>query len=366
MVIEKIPSICFSSEFGDIIISGVTTSLVAQFSISGELILKETYYPDASGIVTIRDIGKVLNAYFNIEDFDLSDSNYSTVLTLGSMFTEGTDSVSKSTTVYYCTAETGIDLNSDEKYVFLTRYTYKKTAIDRKEFISYYMNGQTIYLGIAYLYNNTAKYLIIVWQTPATNLKVRAVDASLKAISTILNSRTGLTIPVDSIIYYDVIAKVNDLPKRKLHFVNDKRNFSQKKNLVYRNCFGAPETFTCTGLDEQSIELNGEYGYVSGNYRKISTEPVISDKINTGYMNAVAAASLEDLILSDKIFLYDDNALADQIVITDIEMVKKQPSNQPISYTLTYRPAKQNHLKFNAGGAVKSRIFDSSFNYSFD
>ena len=60
IVIERHPTAALSGDFGDIVVSNINPGHLLYELISGGVtLLSETYYPDASDRVTIRDIGRV-------------------------------------------------------------------------------------------------------------------------------------------------------------------------------------------------------------------------------------------------------------------------------------------------------------------
>lgn len=362
---------CFCGDYGDITVVVAPADVLTVISVGDVAVLSETYSPDQNEQVIIRDIGEVLLSYFTNPAFDFSTS-----------FRDGSIDVAisivcndvvpltynKTQKVHYSRIKIGHDFTT--KYSkFLTRYTKKNTSATRQELVSAFSGIDRVDVAVAYILNGVAKYTKIPLSavTDCTTM-----NASLGIVTQLLNTNQALTLSTDDILYYDLYAVqiATDLTETivdKIQYKNDKRYFPHEKHFVYYNCFGVLETITFTGLENRSMELGATFGYTNRNYRKIDTTPVVSNKAYSGYIDNATAESIEDLITSDKVCLYADGVIGDEITITDIEMESKDPSNEPLSYSITYRPTKEKHLKFTrAGSSSDNRIFDSTFDYTFD
>ena len=59
MVETRFPESGLSAEYGDIVISEVSSELVISVSYSGNVVLSEKYVPDSEGKVAFKNLGKI-------------------------------------------------------------------------------------------------------------------------------------------------------------------------------------------------------------------------------------------------------------------------------------------------------------------
>ncbi|KAA6336225.1 hypothetical protein EZS27_015611 [termite gut metagenome] len=368
MAIIGIKSKLFSGDYEDILVTGVSGELPFTIEIDNKVILEETYFADSSGEVRIKGIGNIITGYFNFPVLSFSDALIDTTATCILTFIIGMP-VSYVQKILYSSIRTGINIDIGEPplCIFLTRYTKKRTSVLRNELVSFFENGQRIEIGMAYILEDKAKYTQFTFLTTSSSGNLIIKNISVPVVLSLLQSQTGITLTEEKLLFYDLYSLSDTTINDKLHIENDRRNFPSRRNLLYRNCFGVPETVTFTGADERSMELGGTYSYFSGAYRKTHTLPVPSDKINTGYIDATVADSFYDLVTSDKVFLYENGTIGDEITITDIEMTSKVPDNKPVSYTITYRPSENKNARFEKEHhPFSSKVFDKTFDSTFN
>lgn len=360
MVIDRFSIASFSEDFGDIKLSDVKDSLTFACEVDGKTVLYETYYPDADGKVFIRDIGEVLRSYFVLPVLGYTGT-VENILFWNATITGLNQIEKRASLLVYCNIPTNLKVND---YIgFFSRYSRKKTAVGRKEYLSFFENRQVISLSVAYIDNATEKLFYQAdYLAGEGNPESRIVDVSLSKILSYIATK-GISIGIDDILFYEFTSKYSN-DKYSVRYTVDKRHFSQKTNLMYRNCFGMPETITLTGLDEKTLDLGSTFAYVSGSYRKTNTTSVPIHKINTGFLSKEDVDAIEDLISSDVVYLYDENVL-EEIVITGIEVSQKIPSNRPDNYLLTYRHANKHSSKFKNKNILPG-TFDKTFDRTFD
>jgi len=142
--------------------------------------------------------------------------------------------------------------------------------------------------------------------------------------------------------------------------------FHQETHFLYFNCFGLPETITFTGQDNRKIDPGITYGYLLDNYRQIESLPIVSNQVYSGQISREVAECIEELLISDRKYLYADDRIGKEIVITEVGMEQDSASNRPISYSLTYRPAALRHLEYKRIIYDTGRVFDKTFDDTFD
>lgn len=364
MVVTGLKNSCFCADYGDIIVTGVSEMLTAVIYVNGINALEEIYYPDAGNTVTIRGIGEVLMTYFKeVEEPLLGDSKRD--LYLSTVIKLNNGEFSKEQTVFYSRISTGLDVDFSYSR-FLTRYTKKRTSYSRREIIQFYDNLQSIHFGIAYLLDGVPQFLKVEQYACKNTHAGISLDVSINTILFVLKNKSDVLVTPDDLIYYEVYSVINDNIVDEIRFINDKRHFPNEKHFLYYNSFGFTETITFTGQDKRSIELGATYAYIGGDYRKIDTLPVISNQVNSGHIGKDMADCMEDLLISAKVYTYENGSIEKEIVFTEVDMTRDSQNNHPINYTLTYRPAALRHLEYKRIIYDSKRVFDKTFDNTFD
>lgn len=363
MIVTGLKNYIYASNYGDITVSDITDSVTVILQVEGNTVLEERYYPDANNNVIIHHIGDVLLAYFTRPDnARLTDSRrklfLNVTISIGSSFSH--DQI-----VFYSTIKNDIEI--DFAFAkFLTRYQKKRTSVSRCEFLSFYDNSQSIYLGIAYLHNGEPQFFRFKWKDCGNTHEGISLDVSLLKMVGLVQSGTNHAISDADIIYYEAYSVIGEEVVSEIRFINDKRFFPQEQHMLYYNSFGLPETITFRGADKRSVDPNATYAVMQDEYRKVDSLPVIYDEVNTGYIDRVEADCIEELLISDNVYLYTTTGIDKKIVFTEVNMEKRKPDNVPISYTLTYRPAALKCLEYKSIIYNASRIFDKTFDYTFE
>lgn len=364
MVVTGLKNSCFCADYGNIIVTDVADSLSMVLSADGVSVIEEVYTPNNKKEVIIRNLGDVLQSYFGkVEETTLGNATRKLQMSVNINLNDGT-SFSHTQQVFYSTIAT--DISVDFTYApFLTRYKKKKTAVSRCELLSFYNNTQTIWLGIAYLLGGAARFdKYEFYQSTGTHEGV-SLDVSLKKIVAFLSEK-NIRINNDDLIYYEAYSVVGDIVRDETRFINDKRQFHQETHFLYYNCFGLPETITFTGQDNRKIDPGITYGYLADGYRQIDTLPVVSNQVYSGHISKEVAECIEELLISDQKYLYAAGVVGKEIVITEVALEQDSLNNRPVSYSLTYRPAALRHLEYKRIIYDSGRVFDKTFDDTFD
>lgn len=363
MIVTGLKNYIYASNYGDITVSDISDSVAVVLLVEGSTVLEERYYPDATGKAVIHNIGDVLLPYF-IQPSEVvwGDSRRKLFLNvtvqIGSSFTH-------TQTVFYSNIKNDIDIDFTFAK-FLTRYQKKKTSVSRVEFLSFYDNGQSLYVGIAYLYQGKPQFFRYKWMDCGSTHEGISLNVSIRKMKECVCSNTAHAVTESDIVYYEAYSVIGGNIISEIRYVNDKRHFPQEKHLFYYNCFGLPETITFRGADKRSVEPNATYATMRDEYRKIDTLPVIYDEVNTGYIDKVESECIEELLISDNVYLYTTVGIDKKIVFTEVDMEKRKPDNAPVSYTLTYRPAALKCLEYKSIIYNAGRLFDKTFDYTFE
>ncbi len=364
MVVSGLKNSCFCADYGSVVVSDVAGNLSIVLLADGASVLEEVYSPNKKNEVVIRNLGDVLQAYFeSVENPTLDNSTRKLQMSVTITLNDGT-SFTHNQRVFYSTISTGISV--DITYIpFLTRYKKKKTTASRRELLNMYNNRQTVWIGVAYLLNDATHFEKFEYYRCTDTHDGLSLDVSIRKVVDFLSTH-NLQLKSDDIIYYEAYAVVDGIVKDETRFVNDKRVFHQETHFLYFNCFGLPETITFTGQDNRKIDPGITYGYLLDNYRQIESLPIVSNQVYSGHISREVAECIEELLISDRKYLYADDRIGKEIVITEVGMEQDSASNRPISYSLTYRPAALRHLEYKRIIYDTGRVFDKTFDDTFD
>lgn len=364
MVVTGLKNNCFCADYGNIIVTDVVGNLSLVLTADGVTVIEEVYTPNNKKEVVIRNLGDVLQAYFGkVEIPTLDNAMRNLQMSVNISLNDGT-AFSYAQRVFYSTIATGISV--DLTYaLFLTRYKKKKTSASRCELLLFYNNIQTIWLGVAYLLDGEIHFnKYELYQCTGTHEGV-SLNVSLKKIVSFLSEK-DILVESDNLIYYEAYSVVEDVVRDEVRFINDKRQFHQETHFLYYNCFGLPETITFTGQENRKIEPGITYGYLYDGYRQIDTLPVVSNQVYSGHITKEVAGCIEELLISDQKYLYADGAVGKEIVITEVGLEQDSLNSRPVSYSLTYRPTALRHLEYKRIIYDSGRVFDKTFDDTFD
>lgn len=348
----------FTGDFPDIAINSVSGKLSLNLTVNNISVLSENYYPDSSGYVAIRDLGELLINYIDIPKLSATDNNYTlSPVDVAMTLTDTSDTKSFSFKVYY--SKCSVNFSPVAEARFFSRYKKIQTAEGRKEFISFlYTSTLTFKIGVAYMSNGKPLYkrdnIIII----ATPIDVVAVNVSPAKIASICS------VSAASILWYDLYLTDGNY-QDTIRYNVDRNNHRLTHNFLYNNVFGMPENISFTGSSELNPEITGDTVEILKNMQRIDAGYNNLQTLNTGYIDKAKYCALLDMITSPHIISYDDDNIT-EVVITDIDFQHNRPSNEPIAVTLTYRPAKKNHHSFFRSAYSSNKIFDKSFDITFN
>jgi len=353
----------FVADYEDIVFDNVTTNVSLRISVGQKLLLDEIYHPNSEKKVIISGIGDVLSQYFTFDSTQLfaqKNKDRSLIFEIRSTV----DGVVNYNTqiLYYSSVLLGVDLYDK----FLTRYQTKKTNIKRQEILSIYdFTADFIEVGVAYIKDGIPRYYRAEF---SQTLYCCTINVSLSVLPDWIDAETGYHIDANDIIYYDVYALTNESENQvvdKIQYINDKREYPHEVRLVYNNCFGVPETIAFTGITKSATALNAQFAQIKHSYSKIFTDPVATHQLYTGPLDQSGIESIEDIIRSDQVWIYQDPTTLIPITITDINMESNNRGNEPKGYSISYRLS-DNRQRFKKVDKLYNRSFDKTFDQTFD
>jgi len=354
MVEVRFPISGLSAEYGDIILSTVAADVTVGVSVGGVSILTEKYSPDSSGMVYVRDIGKLASDYFAEVALSNTAGLDGSKVVLAITLTEGATVISKSVSIYRSDVDSSATLTAEELLLKpLSRFTKKVTGIGRKEFLSFYSGG-TVKVDACFTTSTQDQMTTHDLTVHASDNNFYRYDVSPDAIAAI----AGVT--VDQLIYYNVYKDASDI----LRFTMDVRPLIPTRTLFFRNSFGAQEVFSCLGdhLSERNWER--ERGSINRMQRQVKKNMVRTFTANTGYLNAQGLEALEDLLNSDMLSIFENDQLL-PIVIMEESFKETSRVDDLVSVEFKYRLSTNYQLQYRHAPLAKSGTFDETFDQTF-
>lgn len=353
MNVARFPIEEVSADYGDIILDSVSGDVEAVITISGTEVLHEIYSPDISGMVYIRDVGSLAMMYDNVQDISLDNGLDGKFVKLDISLQEGPETFAASVNIYRCDAETGDTLAvSTLKRMPLSRVTKKITGIGRSEYISFYGDGE-IKADVVFYGNGKDDIITVtVGNITTEDGKYYRYDVSPSVIATLCS------IIESDIISYTIYKSENEY----ISFIVDKRAFLNKNTFIFRNIFGAQETFTCTGDSNSERKWTRSYGNINRKQRQISRDMAKTITVNTGYIDEETTGLIEDLLNSQNICFLEEGVLRDVSIIEESFKVTSR-KDELIAVEFKYRYSSNNQMQFRTN---KHRIFDFTFDESFN
>ena len=343
------------AEFGDIIIESNCKSVAVEISNNGDNVFSEIYTPDPEGKIYISEIGKVAMQLIQPGSFDLTNGIEGSPVVLSITITADEIVNTKEVTIYQSVVDFAGSLDVDLlKLIPLCRMTKKITGPGRTEFVSFYGTGTVsayvVKKGITQ--DVAATYTVGPMDTAD---KMYRMNVSPDVIATL----AGCTVP--DLIYYNVYKNTDCI----IRFTMDQRNYPVKRTFIFRNCFGAQESFTCIGDEESSRKWTREYGVRNNAQMQISRDQVNSIKVNTGPISLQSIEAIEDLLEADPLALLDEYGFQ-PIVILEENFSSNSRRDELKSVDFTYRFASNNQRRTTYAAFKKPRIFDPTFDDTFN
>lgn len=370
----------FCQDMGDIVVTGVDGELQVEFLIknaAGTLLnsFVETYYPDASGRITITGLSELMEAYLDgpsLADLYNPHQEYTEVdgyVMLYLRFSQDGEPVSSVSQKVYQANNRVHEYPSSYKY-FLSRFRERTVYVDQVLSVSYIYRGQTLRAGVAYMQENgrSAYRELGLNNSGMTQGKV----CVHQYIPSDLADRCG--VDEEALLYVDfelgevvnVQQDVRFVQYDKMRCTFDHGNHLERTAFVFKNLFGVPETLVMTGQNKRTSELEATFSWIGRKYKKTSTDLMTSHTVCTGYIDDATHASVKDAIRSKEVYLLDGLELADQVTVTDIDLDYTMPRTVPLAAYLTYRVSEKVQERFSRVAVREENIFDDSFDDTFE
>ena len=267
----------------------------------------------------------------------------------------GASTITKTISIYECIVDFAGSLDvALLNLIPLSRMTKKTTGPGRTEFVSFYGTGTVSAYVVKKGTTQDVATTYTVY-TMATADKIYRINVSPDVIATLAGCS------VSDLIYYNVYKDTDCI----IRFTMDQRNYPVIRTFVFRNCFGAQESFTFIGDEESSRKWTREFGVSNNNQLQISRDLVNSIKVNSGPISSQSVEAIEDLLNTDQLALLDEAGFQ-PIVILEENFSNTSRRDELKSVDFTYRFAGNNQFRTTYAAFKKPRIFDPTFDETFN
>lgn len=354
---KEIHDLVFSSALENLTFSVIGTradySLKFKLRCGNEILLSESYVPDANNEIVIRELSSLIEPYVQgklVSQFEIeADAN-----DFGKLVS--------SFTVIYCKAE--VDMFAEDfasRFFLSTLMGAKVTALGQKEYLHFVTTDEDFASGVE---NN------IVYKIYADY-----VNSEMKQVSNIYerniqlnaNSLQIVTIDVSPFNFIQkglmlVAYKVTVGSRIQTYCVN--KRYDSEPDIAFKNSFGLLETLYFTGTKEDAPEISRSAGYVNGEYRNYHIEENRVVKAKTGVIPEAMVCLVDELARSTEAYLIEKGEIGRQITITDSELKRTNDLDSLYSFQITYRLAKRNQNVLKV--VLPAKTFDSTFDKTFE
>lgn len=337
------------------------TGIVILVSVGEATILENGYYL-VDDKASIYDMGKLIEHYIPIPAIgeNLADS-YKLAPAAASLKFKllGVElPLTVNNNVYYARCMANF---STQSKLLLTERESIRTKSNRPEYVSFiYQQGLKANIGVAHLVSGKARYKRFDLPLPAgLSNEIVSESVSMQRIAKLAS------IDINAMLYYDVMLMEDAKIVDKLRFTCDTRSYREENTLVYYNAFGVPSTMTFTGLTEYAPELSGSTAVLLDSWLRPGASIEDVRTLNTGYLSPGDYRELLQLTTSPQLWMYEQGRL-EPVFIDEIDYTHKNIQNEKVNVRLTIRKTAKRHHRFERVPAVRQRIFDKSFDISFE
>ena len=338
-IIQQPEAFSFSSALKDIIIeSDVNVTLV--FSNGSSNFLQETYTPDNENRIYVRDLSRLLVPYISKTELRQRFLISVTPVT-------GTGSLID-ITVQYGLVEINVSASEFLNSHFLTILQGEKlTFPHQKEYLSMVVTEPT-------QATITAQYLSQTRQTKTLQV------ATLNQVVTVDVSPS--LFPDPETIFFIVVSAGN----RSFVYYIRQLQFIDPVQFIFLNSFGVKETFIPASLTLCENKYQNLFGFFHGLYRKYNIELIKEYTTNTGALTQGMAPWLEELFLSKDVFRFSPIGIEQEITIEEATVKRSSARDELPAFEFKYRLSKRNHHELYISAENSNRIFDQTFDISFN
>ena len=337
----------------------------------------DKFYPDEHAHITLHHLGELVQTYLSACDLSLLDetdgvsSFRPTAQLLVQMYDGDTLIDSASTKVYYSKCRTSIDPFDYDK--FLSHASVKYISPNEPLLFSHFLLGDFCCKATLYWQHRdgTVRKTTVPLASPSSLSENDICQYHYHLSNIVLQCSLAAHygIDLDNALSVDVSLFENDEAEEALDCITFHIDHHRRQStaFLFTNCFGCLENVSAIGADERVNEMTAEFGYINGQYKKTSTILTPSHTVNSGYISESTYQNYLDLAQSPEVCLLgSDGSMGEQVTITSISYVDKQPRNEGINVTVTYRPVEKTSQVVTRTFQRSLIHYDTSFNSLFD
>ena len=324
----------FTSEFSRLDFKCTGASMVFSIEWEADEIFSQEYFPDDDHIVTVYDIDKLLESYFDglCDSFDFFVDGalvkHVSVFTCRINISESADTFYTDFFFTPCTGERDTALG---RYETLTLYAGKNTSVDAV--CTYFTADETLVTKTKHIADTSVGLMIDV--SPS-----KFIDDAGELVS------------------YVIHAGARYMPYRVLESVPD-----ADPAFIFKNCFGCWETIYLIGAKETVPTYTRSNAVVGGNAVMYDIQEVMSYKADTGPLRPGMVPA--DLARAKDVFLLKkDGTAGDRITITEVDVKHTNEDNSLPDFTFTYRRADRRSSMIDVVRPPK--LFDDTFDETYE
>lgn len=329
MVIISAPDSGLSAVYSNVVI-GSSTAIDVAVTIGSSIVLSEAYLSNSSRNILIKGLGEFAMNYFDRNDFVSSNGLDGSAVAMALKVESGSEpQLNRTITIYPCLINFWGSLTvASLKQIALSRVSKKQTGIGRSEYLSFYGGGGSVTAFVQYRSGSSVvSGTFSLYSLPSDGKSFYHVNVSPSVVANLAGCSEV------SLIYYDVYKAVGS----KFRFRMSERNYPFQKTFVFRNCFGAMESFTCVGEEVSDRKWEREFGVVGHKNVQVRRELESVFRISTGYLSAGEIDVVEDLLNSEQVRLVDGNMFREVVIVEeefDITSRKDEVNAVEFSYKL--------------------------------
>ncbi len=341
---------------------GTGTPINVQISLNGTEILSEQYDTVDSEIY-IRNLRKVLLDNWPDPEFKFENNTlingYRVRLFISKPGSSGGGTFHIYTLRYSTLRMNGAEIVDR----FLCRYLEKEVTPDSIEMIAISpLYVKVISLEVAYIRDGEVFYIQDKDRFPIQDSEENLCYQFKLSFRECLETYTA-----DNLIYIRVRALNSDQEEvDRIVFNVTELDPLLISSYIYRNPFGIPEVFTFWGRVTENFDPRSELAYTQDGYRKVNDDPLETYKVRTGALTTERRESVKDLLRSYEVYELKDGEIGERMTVIETEAERTFPSNSITNYTLTFQKAGYNTDEFTRGEFSGMRIFDKTFDYTFE
>lgn len=345
----------FTADLNLITLTEQSAELVFQLTdtVTADVILLEKYTPDASGTITLYDIGKTLELYLQ------TPTAASAVLTPHAntqrSFTFSFGASSQQILVAFCPAEIGLSYAEFKDNFFCSALTApKRTRLDSVEELYWYAESAISVKLVTMQQDNLSGEItqsVIYISFPdysSGKLRYKNVSPALFVIE-------GKTL-----IKYQI-----QVENRVKEYVIDYNSYFNIQHFVFTNNFGVPETLYFVGENESESKTERSFAHLAaGSYVSNAIFPKIEYTLDTGVLTQDEANWLLDFFYSQQIAQYTATTIGKAITILEDTITRSSNPSELPRFSFKYRISQDNNRILPI--TIQPRIFDLKFTKPFE